>query len=235
MVGHRQTAAESAPHASGTAHDEPDAVRSPAYRDAKLRTLLETAEEVLGPSAQAPVLRLADDEGQEHSELAVVLVSNNPYALEHALARGTRPALDTGQLGIVILALPGRHPPGRAWTAPRLEVNAPAPVHSGIDGEPADLSPPLRFTIRPAELRVRISPRHPGASPSARFPLPAARAPAGNRRPEHRRPRPWRRLPAHRSPPASHRANQAGRPELKINRYSPEPPITQLTGAAAAA
>jgi len=31
-----------------------DAVRRPAYRDAKVRTLLATAEEVLGPSAQVP-------------------------------------------------------------------------------------------------------------------------------------------------------------------------------------
>jgi diacylglycerol kinase family enzyme len=153
-----------------------DAVRSPAYRDAKVRTLLETAEQVLGPSGQAPALRLADDTGREHAHLDVVLVSNNPYALERPLVRGTRPALDTGQLGIVILDLPrdSPHPLGRAWSAPRLEVNAPAPVHAGVDGEPVDLSPPLLFTIRPAALRVRISPRHPGASPSARFPPPSA-------------------------------------------------------------
>jgi len=31
-----------------------DAVRSPAYRDAKVRTLLETAKRVLGPSAEVP-------------------------------------------------------------------------------------------------------------------------------------------------------------------------------------
>jgi hypothetical protein len=32
-----------------------------------------------------------------------------------------------------------------------------------------DLSPPLRFAIRPAALRIRISLRHPGTSPSARL------------------------------------------------------------------
>ena len=151
-----------------------DAVRSPAYRDAKARTLLETAAEVMGPSAEAPALCLADDQGREHHHLTVVLVSNNPYALDRPLVRGTRPALDSGQLGIVVLDAPGDspHPPGRAWTAPRLEVNAPAPVHAGVDGEAVDLSPPLRFAIRPAALRVRISPRHPGASPSARLHLP---------------------------------------------------------------
>jgi diacylglycerol kinase family enzyme len=150
-----------------------EAVRRPAYRDAKVRTLVETAEKVLGPSGQAPALRLADDAGREHAQLAVVLVSNNPYALDHPLARGTRPALDSGQLGIIVLDAPGDspHPPGRAWTAPDLQISAPAPVHAGIDGEAVQLSPPLRFAIRPTALRVRISSHHPGASPSARFSL----------------------------------------------------------------
>jgi len=45
-------------------------------------------------------------------------------------------------------------------------------VHAGVDGEAVDLSPPLRFAIRPAALRVRICSRHPGASPSALLHLP---------------------------------------------------------------
>jgi diacylglycerol kinase family enzyme len=151
-----------------------DAVRSPAYRDAKVRTLLETAAEVMGPGAGELVLDLTDDLGQEHRHPAVVLVSNNPYAVDRPLARGTRPALDSGQLGIIVLDAPGDSPrvPGRAWSALRLEVNAPAPVHAGVDGEAVDLEPPLRFAARPASLRVRISPHHPGASPSARLHLP---------------------------------------------------------------
>ncbi len=149
-----------------------DAVRHPAYRDAKLRTLLETVGEVLGPSGQAAALRLIDETGCQHRNPAVVLVSNNPYALDHPLVRGTRPALDTGLLGIVVIDPPDDRPhrPGHAWAAPHLEVSALTPVPAGIDGEAVQLSPPLRFAIRPAALRVRISPRHPGASPSARFP-----------------------------------------------------------------
>jgi diacylglycerol kinase family enzyme len=151
-----------------------EAVRSPAYRDAKVRTLLETAAEVMGPSGETLTLRLADDLGREHRDLTVVLVSNNPYALDRPLVRGTRPALDGGQLGIVVVDTPGdiQRPLGRAWSAPRLEVGASAPVHAGVDGEAVDLDPPLRFAIRPAALRVRISPRHPGASPSALLHLP---------------------------------------------------------------
>ncbi len=151
-----------------------DAVRSPAYRDAEVRTLLETAAEVMGPSAGELALDLTDDLGHEHRYPAVVLVSNNPYAVDRPLARGTRPALDSGQLGIVVLDAPGDRlrVPGRAWSTPRLEVDAQAPVHAGIDGEAVDLEPPLRFAIRPVALRVRISSRHPGASPSARLHLP---------------------------------------------------------------
>jgi diacylglycerol kinase family enzyme len=157
-----------------------EAVRSPAYREAKVRTLLETAAEVMGPSAEAPALRLVDDLGGEHRDLAVVLVSNNPYALDRPLVRGTRPTLGGGQLGIVVVDTPGDSPrsPGRAWSAPHLEVSAPEPVHAGVDGEAVELSPPLRFAIRPAALRVRISRRHPGASPSARLRLPGHSRPA---------------------------------------------------------
>ena len=107
-----------------------EAVRSPSYRDAKLRTLLQTAGEVVGPNTAATALRLIDDLDREHRNFALVLVSNNPYALE------------------------------RAWTAPCLEVTGPAVVHAGIDGEAVDLSPPLRFAIRPAALRVRIAAHH---------------------------------------------------------------------------
>src|SRR6516164_7530641 len=161
-----------------------DAVRSPAYRDAKLRTLLETAEKVLGPRAEVPALRLVDDVGCEHQHLALVLVSNNPYTLDRPLTPGARPALDSGRLGIIVLDAPGAashrpgavpHPRGRAWSAPRLDVSALPPVHAGIDGEAIDLSPPLHFTIRPKALRVRIAPRHQGMPPSA--PLSPIRQP----------------------------------------------------------
>src|SRR4029450_775907 len=143
-------------------------VRQPTYRDAKARTLLETAAEVLGPSAAIVDLQLLDDRGRAHRNPAVVLVSNNPYSLEPARAAGSRPTLDTGGLGIVVLDRPrAGQGPGRAWTAARLEVSAPAPVHAGIDGEAGELGPPLEFVIDPRGVRVRVARRHPGLSPSA--------------------------------------------------------------------
>ncbi len=148
-----------------------EAVRESTYRDAKVRTLLETARRVLGPSAATLDLRVTDDLGHEHRRPAVVLVSNNPYALDRPVAPGTRPRLDGGRLGVVVLDAPGTGPqPGRAWTATSLEVHGPALIHAGIDGEAVHLNTPLDFEVLPAALRVRISARHPGVSPSGRLP-----------------------------------------------------------------
>jgi diacylglycerol kinase family enzyme len=133
-----------------------DAVRQPTYRDAKARTLLDTAAKVLGPSAAASGVELVDEHGDWHGDVAVVLVSNNPYSVDPPRP-GTRPTLDGGQLGVIVLDRPHPGPsPARAWTTSRLEVTAPGRVHAGIDGEAVDLTPPLRFAARPQALRVRV-------------------------------------------------------------------------------
>jgi diacylglycerol kinase family enzyme len=134
-----------------------DAVREPGYRDARTRTLLETAARVLGPGAPAAGVELTDDVGRAHRDPALVLVSNNPYSFEPPTLPGTRPALDSGQLGVLVLDRPaGPKTPGRSWTTPELEVRAPAPLHAGIDGEAVELVPPLRLVARPHALRVRL-------------------------------------------------------------------------------
>jgi diacylglycerol kinase family enzyme len=139
-----------------------DAVQRPGYRSAKLRTLLETAEQVLGPSAAAPPLHIVDDRGRKHTHPVVLLVSNNPYAPEPPSVPCARPRLDTGRLGIVVLDRPNEppHRSGRAWTASCLDVGAGAAVHAGRDGEAITLDPPVHFAIRPGALRVRIARRH---------------------------------------------------------------------------
>ncbi len=60
--------------------------------------------------------------------------------------------------------------PWQEWSAPSFEVDSDGAVAAGIDGEAVELSSPLRFSIRPLALRVRIAHAHPGASPSAHFP-----------------------------------------------------------------
>jgi Diacylglycerol kinase catalytic domain len=125
-----------------------------------------------GRVGHARGLRLVDDLGREHRDPAVVLVSNNPYALDRPVAPGTRPRLDGGELGIVVLdrPRPSADPPARAWSAAHLAADAAGPVHAGVDGEAVELDAPLAFVIRPGVLRVRMSARHPGVSPSGRLP-----------------------------------------------------------------
>lgn len=152
------------------------AVRRSGYRDAKVRTLLETARVVLGPGAELSQLDLLDDLGARHADPAIVIVSNNPYALGGPFASGARPTLSGGRLGIIVIDGPGprTRPPGRAWSAPSVRVNASERTHAGLDGEAVELSPPLEFAIRPAALRVRTPRRVRSAGGSA----PARRRPA---------------------------------------------------------
>ncbi len=155
-----------------------EAVQRQSYRDAKLRTLLDTVPDALGPSGQGLDLRWTGPGGHEHRSGAAILVSNNRYRLGRAVGSGTRPRIDDGLLGVTVAGAPsgrgqgGRllQRPWREWTAPSFEVDSDRPVPAGIDGEAARLDPPLRFRIRPRVLRVRIARRHPGASPSATLP-----------------------------------------------------------------
>jgi diacylglycerol kinase family enzyme len=134
------------------------AVQRESYRDAKARTLFETAAEVLGPSAELPGLRLVDDLGVVHTNPAVVLVSNNPYARRRRRGGGLRSALASGRLGVLILYRPGGPPgpPGRGWTPRSLDVTAGDAVAAGLDGEAIQLEPTIQFSMRPKALRVRI-------------------------------------------------------------------------------
>jgi diacylglycerol kinase family enzyme len=136
-----------------------DAVQRESYRDAKARTLFETAAEVLGPSAELPGVRLVDERGAVHTDPAVILVSNNPYALRRPAESGVRPVLDSGRLGVLVLHRPGGPPRrlDRAWTAQSLEVDSPTALAAGLDGEAIRLDPTVHFAIRPTALRVRIA------------------------------------------------------------------------------
>jgi diacylglycerol kinase family enzyme len=158
------------------------AVSKEGYREAKLRTLLDTLADALGPEGEPHELRWSADGGPPQSSHALVLVSNNPYRLGPTLGSGTRPRLDTGRLGVVDFSPPiaGQTPTTaryRELTATELTVEADAPVAIGVDGEALMLEPPLRFRSRHKALRVRIAPHHPGASPSAAVPSGPLSAP----------------------------------------------------------
>ncbi len=155
-----------------------EAVQRKEYRDAKIRTLLDTVPDTLGPGGSELDLRWSAPGGQTHHAGAMVLVSNNSYRLGRAVGSGTRPRIDDGLLGVTVVGDPkGRGESGRrlqrplrAFSAPTFEVDADQPIAAGIDGEALRLDPPLNFVIRPGVLRVRIARQHPGASPSALIP-----------------------------------------------------------------
>src|SRR5512132_554786 len=153
-----------------------EAVQQGGYRDAKVRTLLDTVPDVMGPNGAGLDLAWTGPGGHEHHSGAAVLVSNNRYRLGRAVGSGTRPRIDDGLLGITVASAPTGAPsrlaqgPWREWSAPEFQVDSKQPVAAGVDGEAMTFEPPLRFRIRPGALRVRIARRHPGASPSAAVP-----------------------------------------------------------------
>jgi hypothetical protein len=154
-----------------------EAVQREGYREAKIRTILDTVPDMLGPEGSGLDLSWRGPEGHEHHSGAALLVSNNRYRLGKAVASGTRPRMDDGLLGITVLGAPGGSEPGspgqrpwREWSAQEFEVESSGPISAGIDGEAVTLEAPLRFRIRPGVLRVRIARAHPGVSPSAAIP-----------------------------------------------------------------
>ena len=160
-------------------------VRSPEYRDAKLKTAAAMLPGMLGPDATPLDLRYTGPDGQAHETAQLILVSNNPYQLDQMGGRGTRPRLDDGVLGIVAVMVTDATQAGMLavfeaagqvsrfagwteWSSPRFEINSGASVQIGVDGEALTMDPPVVFVSRPGALRVRL-PRHAlHLSPAAR-------------------------------------------------------------------
>jgi len=154
-----------------------EAVQRSEYRNAKIRTLLDTVPDALGAGGSELDMRWTGPGGHGHQGGAAVLVSNNRYRLGRAVGSGTRPRIDDGLLGITVMGAPtgggesrrGQRP-WREWSAPTFEVDSDRPLPAGVDGEALVLDAPLQFRIRPGVLRVRIAHQHPGSSPSAMAP-----------------------------------------------------------------
>ena len=175
-----------------------DAVQRTGYRDAKLRTILDTVPEVLGPEGTGLDLHWTSPSGHEHASGAAILVSNNRYRLGRAVGSGTRPRIDDGLLGITVVSAPtgggdgGRlQRPWREWTAPAFEVESEHPVPAGIDGEAMKLraAPALPHPHpRPARARRAPAPRRLAVGDVARGPR-AEHSRAGPDRHRARHPR----------------------------------------------
>ena len=105
--------------------------------------------------------------GHPHTSPLVVLVSNNAYALDHPLVRGSRPRLDTGVLGISWWIGRCRGSSSTAWSASSLDIRGTASLPAGLDGEALTLPPPLRWPSPRCAARTNLRTTHPGVSPSA--------------------------------------------------------------------
>jgi hypothetical protein len=146
--------------------------------------ILSLLPDLLGPDAAPLSLRFRGPDGTAYPTAHLILVSNDPYQLDHIGGMGTRERLDLGVLGIVtarirdaagarrfvMLEAAGqvsRYPGWQEWAAPRFEVDSGAPVEIGIDGEALLMDPPLVFESRPGALRVRLPRRAAAPSPAA--------------------------------------------------------------------
>jgi len=147
-------------------------VQSPAYRDDKARTTAEMLPELLvghqGPRLMARAGNVTIDGPQ------AVLVSNNVYGMGDIAGLGRRARLDRGNLGMFAVTVTsavqaaglvrGTQSRGVTRLAGReIVVDADvAQIPVGVDGEALLLDTPVRCTIRPAALRVRVPRDRPG-------------------------------------------------------------------------
>jgi diacylglycerol kinase family enzyme len=151
-------------------------VQSPAYRDDKTRTTLDMLPDLLVQQGASGLRLRAGDVTLSGPQ--AVLVSNNPYGSDDLAGLGRRFRLDGGALGVLAVTVRGAVDAaglvrGLRWskavtvtTATETVIDADAPeVPVGIDGEAVSMPTPVRCTIRPGALRVRVPRHRPGVPP----------------------------------------------------------------------
>ena len=154
----------------------------PGYRQDKLGVAQAKLQAAFSDPDLRRALRITPPEEAPLEGVVAVVVSNNPYELVRWDRLGQRHRLDTGTLQVSVLdagtleelerLLAGTllgaiefRPALRHWTSERLEVGVLGEVvRAGVDGEPITLEAPLRFSVNPGALRVRV----PEGSPASR-------------------------------------------------------------------
>jgi diacylglycerol kinase family enzyme len=147
-------------------------VQSPAYRDDKRGTTLDQLPGLLAGQQGPRLVARAENVTIEGPQ--AVLVSNNVYGMGDIAGLGRRARLDRGTLGLFAVTvqsaaqaaglLGGRRSRGLTSVVGReVVVDADTPqIPVGVDGEALLLDTPVRCTIRPAALRVRVPRDRPG-------------------------------------------------------------------------
>ncbi|KAF0968767.1 diacylglycerol/lipid kinase family protein [Gordonia sp. YY1] len=148
-----------------------EVVQSPQYRDDKTGTVLRMLPDLLGADS-GPGLRARIGDDTVTGPQAI-LVSNGPYATNDLAGLGRRTRIDSGLLGVVTVSVADTrqavgllrrgHQQGLVQrTATQVIVDADAAeIPVGIDGESVRLRTPVRCTIAPGALRVRVPRERP--------------------------------------------------------------------------
>jgi diacylglycerol kinase family enzyme len=154
----------------------------PAYLQDKLGVAQAKLQAVFSDPELRRALRITPPDEAPLESVVAVVVSNNPYEFAQWDRLGQRHRLDTGTLQVSVLdastldelerliagTLLGAiefRPALRHWTSERLETGVLGEVvRAGVDGEPITLEAPLRFSVDPGALRVRV----PEGAPSSR-------------------------------------------------------------------
>ena len=149
-------------------------VARPEYRNAKFNTVMAVLPEVTDPRARSNLtIEAAGRPSIEDPQL--VQIANNPYATpEEPTPAGSRPRLDTGMLGVDVVAykdptelrslvaaasggMVERAHAYQRWTCERIRVRSrEGAVRAGVDGESIEFPSPLDISIRPGALRIRL-------------------------------------------------------------------------------
>jgi diacylglycerol kinase family enzyme len=160
-------------------------ISSPEYRDAKLTTVLAKLPQVAAPESDSE-LRVQTPEGDTVQSPQLIQLANNPYEYRGVKTAGTRPRLDTGELGIDVVSydtprelsrLVGALQRGAGadatgltrWTATSITIESTADtIAAGVDGEYLQFPAPLEVRVRPGVLRIRLPHDRPGLPPPPR-------------------------------------------------------------------
>jgi diacylglycerol kinase family enzyme len=152
-----------------------EVVQSPAYRDDKRGTTLQMLPDILSGHRGARLTARAGNITITGPQ--ALLVSNDPYEGGDIAGLSRRARLDAGTLGVVAVTVDsarqavellrrGRGHGVTVLTAPEVVVDADtAEIPIGIDGETVTMATPVRCTIRPRALRVRVPKDRPGTRP----------------------------------------------------------------------
>ena len=147
-------------------------VETPAYRDDKRNTTLNTLPDLLQGHRGAHLRVQAD--GTQIDAPQALLVSNNPYGTGDLAGLGRRTRLDRGILGVVGVTvsnaaqaaglLRGSHAAGlKVLATKQVAITADVPqIPVGVDGESILMSTPVTCTVSPGALRVWVPRDRPG-------------------------------------------------------------------------